>query len=440
MARKASGQLIPPKGGRGWAIRFRAYGKRRSVTLGKPEEGWNRERAEAELRHVLADVERGIWRAHEPEPAEAPAEVPTFHEFASEWLAANRHGWAPRTVKDYEDALTLHLLPHFARHRLDEITIEEVDRYKTKKLREFERLTREREQQAKKPPSKRRQRSISRPLAPAQINKTLKRLSQILELAEEYGYVPRNPARGRRRRVKAPAPQRTWVEPEQLLSLIEAADDYLRPCLATLAGAGTRPDEAVSLDCSAVNLATGTLRVGRAKTDAGSWREVDLPGGVVEILTEWRAFRRARPSDPLFVGPRGARQSVTGLAQRLKAAIGTANERLDALGIEPISERVTPYSLRRTYASLRFALGDDPVYVAEQMGHADAGRLAANLYAKAVKRRSKLSGVYLAEFDRALAWAALPGTSTAVEVDWAATGSESEIEQSGRSAVRSDLA
>lgn len=36
------------------------------------------------------------------------------------------------------------------------------------------------------------------------------------------------------------------------------------------------------------------------------------------------------------------------------------------------------------------------------MGHADVGRLAANLYAKATKRRAKLSSVYLAEFDRAL--------------------------------------
>ena len=406
MARRPTGQVIPPKDGRAWAIRFRAYGKRRYLAL---ETAANRGEAEAELRHVLADVERGIWRPHEPEPVEAPSEVPTFHEFASEWFEAGKPGWSERTVADYEWALSHHLLPHFARHRLTEITVEEVDRYRAAKLREGK-------------------------LAPAQINKTLKRLSQILELAEEYDRIPRNPARGRRRRVKAPAPRRTWVEPEQLLSLIEAADDHLRPQLATLAGAGPRPDEAVSLDCSDLNLATGTLRVGKAKTDAGSWRELDLPGGVVEVLTEWRAFRRAAPSDPLFVGPRGSRQSVTSLAQRLKRAIKDANERLAELGIEPISERVTPYSLRRTYASLRFALGDDPVYVAEQMGHADAGRLAANLYAKAVKRRSKLSGVYLAEFDRALSWAALPGS------DWAATGSEAEIEQSDTRQLRSDLA
>jgi hypothetical protein len=68
---------------------------------------------------------------------------------------------------------------------------------------------------------------------------------------------------------------------------------------------------------------------------------------------------------------------------------------------------VTPHSLRRTYASLRTASGDDPVYIAEQLGHADP-RFTLTVYTKAVKRRVKLSGEYLAEYERALAWAALP--------------------------------
>jgi hypothetical protein len=40
------------------------------------------------------------------------------------------------------------------------------------------------------------------------------------------------------------------------------------------------------------------------------------------------------------------------------------------------------------------------------MGHKDV-RFTLNVYSRAVKRRSKLSGAYLAEFDRALTWAAL---------------------------------
>src|SRR5215204_1402100 len=103
MARKATGQVIEPRAlQRSWALRFRAYGKRRFVSLGRPEDGWTRERAEAELRHVLADVERGIWQPHRPEPLEAPAEAPSFHAFASEWLDGRQAELRPRTVKDYE--------------------------------------------------------------------------------------------------------------------------------------------------------------------------------------------------------------------------------------------------------------------------------------------------------------------------------------------------
>jgi hypothetical protein len=54
VARRATGQVIPPGGKqRSWAIRFRAYGKRRFVSLGRPEDGWSRGRAETELRHVV---------------------------------------------------------------------------------------------------------------------------------------------------------------------------------------------------------------------------------------------------------------------------------------------------------------------------------------------------------------------------------------------------
>ena len=102
--------------------------------------------------------------------------------------------------------------------------------------------------------------------ARTQINKTLKLLAQILDVAIEYELIDgANPARGRRRRVKVAKPQRTWVEPEQLLALLEAADTYHRPILATLAGAGLRVGEALALDWRDVNLATGTLKVGRPR-------------------------------------------------------------------------------------------------------------------------------------------------------------------------------
>jgi hypothetical protein len=63
MAKRAKGEVIERerKSGRVLALRFRAYGRRHFVTLGGAANGWTRQKAEGELRHVLADVERGLW-------------------------------------------------------------------------------------------------------------------------------------------------------------------------------------------------------------------------------------------------------------------------------------------------------------------------------------------------------------------------------------------
>jgi integrase len=95
---------------------------------------------------------------------------------------------------------------------------------------------------------------------------------------------------------------------------------------------------------------------------------------------------------------------VTNVDHRIKTAIRRANARLAELGIEPMSERVTPHSLRRTYASLRAAAGDHPVYIADQLGHEDP-TFTFRVYQPAAKRRDRLAGAHLEAFDRALDWA-----------------------------------
>src|SRR5204862_461511 len=82
-----------------------------------------------------------------------------------------RHDLRPNTVRDYEWALCAHLLPHFGRLRLGQITIAEVARSKRQKAREGR-------------------------LSPVMINKTLTGLAQVLAAAVDDGYIARNPARG----------------------------------------------------------------------------------------------------------------------------------------------------------------------------------------------------------------------------------------------------
>lgn len=390
MPRRATGQVVEPTDGRSWAIRFRAYGKRRYVALGTAEEGWNRKRAEAELRHVLADVERGLWRPYEPAKAPLVAEAPTFHEFASEWLEGREPELRPKTVKSYRWLLSGHLLAHFAQLHLDQIGPEHVDRYKAAKLREGAQ-------------------------GPNQINKSIGLLAMILDAAGDYGHVDpaRNVARGRRRRVKRTVPRRPTIEPEQLSLLLEAAGK-LRPMVAIMAGAGLRNGEACALDWSDFDPASGTLRVAASKTEAGV-RQVDLPDALRRELAELKLRTRRGVEGPMFRNRNGQRQSVSNVERRFKTVIRRTNRRLAEISMQPIDEAATPHSLRRLYASLRFALGDDPVYVAAQLGHTEPG-FSMKVYASAVRRRERLIGAALREFDAALEWAAM-GSGGRIETE-----------------------
>ncbi|MGD0167093.1 MAG: site-specific integrase [Gaiellaceae bacterium] len=389
MSRQATGQVLERtgKGGRTYALRFRALGARQYETLGSASEGWTRERAQLELENVLADVRRGIWRPPETEPAlEVQREEPTFHEFASEWLEARRPELGDRTYEDYKWALTSHLLPFFATHRLSEITAREIDRYRATKMAEGD-------------------------LCANTVNKTLTRLSQILALAAEYELIPGNPAAGKRRRAKGTKPRRPWVSPEQLPTLLDAADGAKpllggrgRPLLAVLAGAGLRIDEALSLERRHVNLARGTLTIERSKTEAGV-RVTELPPSVRdELATYLNGSKWKKPTDLVFPTSSGHKDNRQNIRQRLfMKAIERANVRLAELGIEQLGD-VRPHGLRRTYASLRCACGDDPVFVSRQIGHEDV-RFTLNVYAQSVKRRERMTEAERDQYDRAIEWA-----------------------------------
>lgn len=407
MARPSTGTVIAPDDDRqrSFALRFNAYGKRRFLTLGLPEDGWTRDKAEERLRHILADVERGIWVPEEPPAPVEPKSEQTFLAFAQAWLDQGEPNWRARTIADYRWALELHLLPVFGHMTLSTITVEHVDGYMSAKLRESER------RQAaidNGKPMRDSEGKLLRPLSPNAINKTLTRLAQILDLAVEYDRIPKNPAAGKNRRIKGTEPKRTHVEVEQLPALIDAADSYLRPIVATLAGAGLRIGEAVALNWRDVNLSTGTLIVRESKTVAGEGREVDMPVGLQEELATWRARSpRSAKSDPVFVSRKRdsvhSRQTPRNVQARLDTAVVKANAQLAEVGIEPIV-KVSPHSLRRTFASILFAGGMDPIYVAEQGGWSNPA-FPMRVYAKAARRRQKLSGAHLAAFDRALDWA-----------------------------------
>ena len=418
MPRPPTGRIVVKElsgGGRSYALRFRAYGERRYKFLGTSEGGWDRERAEAELRHVLADVERGIWQPNKAEVVEAPPEEPTLHEFASEWYHRQEPNLRERTRIDYRWRLSNHLLPYFGDHRLSEITVEEVDRFRFAKQRESEDLRRVRERQLARPEAERKR--LPRPLSNGSINKLIRLLAVILEQAVEYRYLDRNPAQGRKRLLKEPKPLRSYLQPKQVAALLAAAGELdaearkadtgrRRPLLATLTLAGLRLDEGLSLRWRDVNLADRKLQVGvdQAKTDAGR-REVGLTPTLQEILSEYRTRTEfASPDDLVFPTATGRKDSSSNVRNRFLAK---AVERANASLVEPMSQ-VTPHSLRRTFISLLLAAGSDVPYVMAQAGHNDP-KTTLGIYAQVIASKT----------DHGAALDGLVGAA-----DWAPMGTE----------------
>lgn len=364
MAARSTGQVVEVKGKRGrrFAARFRAYGRRHYVTL----DVVSKAEAEAELANIMADVRRGTWQPTQPEPEVEPTPDPTFHEFASEWFEARKMGWSERTVEDYRWALSDHLLPYFRRHRLTQITVEEVDRYIAAKQRE-------------------------RKLSPASINKTLKRLAQVLDLAVEYDRIARNPAA--RRRCKEPSPRRASMGAEQVAVLLDAAGRH-RPLIATaIMAGGLRVSEVTALRWRDVDLARSMLTVRGTKTDAAD-RLVELDPELRDELAAHKAGSRdAGPDAYVFPGREGKRRDRHAVRQRiLYPAITRANAQLADRDLPTIPDgtdgrpRVTFHSLRRTYASLAAEANADPAWTAAQIGHADP-RFTLRVYTDVSNRR-----------------------------------------------------
>ena len=375
MPRKPTGQVIEKetREGRTFALRFRAYGERQYVTLGNAREGWTRERAERELRHVLSDVERGIWVKPLAAPA-AGSPDPGFHAFASQWLEDRRGELRETTVLDYTWQISNHLLPFFHRHSLSQITVAEVDRYRAHKVKEGR-------------------------LSAESINKTITRLGQILAVAEERDLIARNPVRinTKNRKLKTRRARPVFLDSaESIQALLDAAAEIdesklartagRRALIATLVFAGLRISEACDLRWRQVDLASGRIIIGDTKTDAGA-RDITLLPILRDELDHYKlACERIGPNDHVFTTAKGGPRDRNNARQRvIVPVVERADELLAERGLPPLPIGITAHKLRHTFASVLVMLGKDPAHVMSQLGHTDPA-FTLRVYAHAMRR------------------------------------------------------
>jgi integrase len=378
MAREVKGTIVERKTADGQtyrALRFTAYRQRRFVALGPV----SRAEAERELRHVLADVERGIWQPQAR--ALAPVStIPSFHQYAEHWWQLHKAGLAPATVTDYRWRLEKHLLTYFGEMRLDEITVDTVERYLAFKLAE------------------------PKPMKASSINMTVIMLAAILETAVERDLIARNPAKGKNRRLRVRATRRGYLDTAEQISALLGAAAALdkkatkerqhierRAMIAVMAFAGLRISEVCALLWRHVDLGGGWLQVAQSKTDAGT-RRIEIRGALRDQLLDLRARRYTTPESFVFPSRSGRMLSKDNIRKRVvDGSVAQASEELEAADKQPLPEGITPHSLRRTFASVMYALGEDPGIVMDEMGHTDPG-LALRVYRQAMRREGGQKG------------------------------------------------
>lgn len=203
---------------------------------------------------------------------------------------------------------------------------------------------------------------------PATLARKISSLKHFLAYMQESGAIKENPALA----YAAPRISRyhpDYLSPEQVASIIGAVDDTDRHAkrdraiLEVLYGCGLRTSELINLKPSDIEFEAGFLRV----TGKGNKQRLVPIGSyardaVSTYLDHRSSVEKGGPaSQYLFLNRFAKRFSRTGVWQIVKKYVGKAG----------ITRRVTPHTLRHSFATHLLEGGADLRVVQEMLGHAD---------------------------------------------------------------------
>ena len=384
-----------------FGARLYAYGRRHRLVFGTNLQGWNRTRAEIELEDILQKVERGTWVPPEKKTSAKPTSVarPDGHQLFGPFArsiveAIKNRGLDDKSVEDLDWRLG-YLEAELGRFELLEIDVERVDELRDG-LAKRSQVIRRADARGKplmetvKQPGKTSYKRPKRPLSNSSINKILTLLSRIMQRAVERGLVEVNPMKvGEHddRFMPTEKPRRTFLEVDELHALLDAAGELdqakrvdqrigRRAALATLDLEGFRISELCDLHCSHVDLARSRFKLPDAKTPKGI-REVEMTLWTRDELLRYREQRLRDgfpmgPSDHFFGTKTGRRRDPNRFRSSvLERSAERANEKRAEQGLAPLP-KITPHSLRRTWAMFAAQVGRDPHWISDQIGHTSA--------------------------------------------------------------------
>ena len=337
MEKRASGEIRVHERKDGqvtYSLRFRVNGKREVLTLGTDTDGWTHRKAERKLDDVLARVRAGVWQPPAP-PDEAPTapRPSTCSRRAGGWPARASCVHAPRRTTNGGCASTC------CRSSPTTRCPRSTSRWSSATARR--RSSNASGSSRRRPRASRCVTSADSDACRSATTASTRRSSRSPRSStarSSEAYWMSNPARGKRRRLKAVKPVRRQLEADDLKELLQVAgemDRHLfrghrigrRPMIAAMAKSGLRVTEMCRLRWRDVDVHHERLVIGEAKTDAGN-RHVDLSLDVMEELMAWRAECQPASADAyVFPTASGRPRDKENISRRVLGPTVEAGER-----------------------------------------------------------------------------------------------------------------
>lgn len=295
---------------------------------------------------------------------------PLFNEFVEVWLIENNARWRLATQELMRHTIDKHLLPTLGPHKVNKISKADVLLFRAN-------LTKHRMKNG-------------RPLTPKTINHIVGAVKSILvEAADRYGFP--NPLE-KLSRLKVP---KTHIEPFSLvhvLRMLETVREDYRPYLTVRFFTGMRTGEADGLKWKYIDwerkqiLVRETWSRGRTEytKNDGSQREIDISPVVWDALVKQKQMT-AGMSEYVFCGKGGCPLTSKNFVNRVWNPL---------LRFLDLTVR-RPYQMRHTAATLWLASGENPEWIARQLGHTSTEMLFT-VYSRFIPNLTRKDGTAFA--------------------------------------------
>ena len=360
--RNTSGSLYSRGDSRVWWMSYRDHnGKFRQESTGRKEKG----EAEKVLRKRLVARDEGLL------PSATPAGVITFNQWA-DWFLENRSQPPFRSEKTHRlnlGALKF-LRPRFGKHRLSDITVEEIESYLMRRLNTGKRVYTKSGLQ------------LRGRLKPATVHQEFRILSRILNVAVKKRRLTINPCSS----VEFPVPLAGTTRKPHYLSASEqvrleaCAPVYLRNIIVIMVEMGLRPyRELIPMRKQQVDLQNGIVHLPDSKTVNGI-ADMPMTNRVREAFAS--QMKQSGDSDYLFPSPRmdSPKPYITTVRELW-------NRTLKHAGLPHFSL----YELRHTFATRLSAGGVADHFVTQMLRQGDSQVFKRYSQAKLNMMRESLS-------------------------------------------------